>query len=262
MTTHFSCTMCGKCCHNLRLPLSVEESVSWLKRGGAVEIFADAVPWPVEPSPDDGPAQHKRRRSFAANSGEQPIRVALTFVASFDGPCPHLLPDMRCGAYEERPRVCRIYPAEVNPYVKLVPASKACPPEAWSINQPVFEKDGNVLDTTTIQLIHQSRDADARDALVKQRVALLLGYDTAALSNEGFAIYSPAPEVAIRALEAAISMSHDELANQPLPRWTFVSNQTRTLDSLQAIGSNRRRAGEFGDNVFTFLGFYADDVPV
>jgi Fe-S-cluster containining protein len=128
MDLNFACTMCGNCCHNLRLPLSVNEAIRWLERGGDVQVFCEAMPWPVEPSTDDGQAQHRRIRSFAAESGELAIRVMVTVVAAFDGACPHLQPDMRCGGYEARPNVCRIYPAEINPFIEPMPTHKACPP--------------------------------------------------------------------------------------------------------------------------------------
>ncbi|WP_338000302.1 hypothetical protein [Burkholderia gladioli] len=44
MTVHFSCTMCGRCCHDLRLPLSIDEALAWLARGGEVQLFCDAIP--------------------------------------------------------------------------------------------------------------------------------------------------------------------------------------------------------------------------
>jgi Predicted Fe-S-cluster oxidoreductase len=150
MTTdlNFACTMCGDCCHNLRLPLSVNEAIRWLECGGDVQVLCEAMPWPVEPSTDDGQVQHRRMRSFAAESGELPIRVMVTVAAAFDGACPHLQPDMRCGAYEARPNVCRIYPAEVNPFIELMLAHKACPPEAWAADRPSLIKGGRIVDSS------------------------------------------------------------------------------------------------------------------
>lgn len=110
MTLRFACTGCGRCCHNLRLPLSLREAVSWLERGGEVELLADAAPITSDVPSDLGEAW-RRQRALPAVSGTLPIAVNLTLAATFAGPCPHLLPNMLCGAYDERPNTCRIYPA-------------------------------------------------------------------------------------------------------------------------------------------------------
>ncbi|MBN3821364.1 YkgJ family cysteine cluster protein, partial [Paraburkholderia sp. Se-20369] len=127
----FACTACGKCCHDLRLPLTIDEARAWLQRGGHVELLCDAIPWPVEPEPDNALAAYKRARSTPALSGTLPVRVTTVITASYAGPCPNLQADMRCGIYLERPLVCRIYPAEINPFVELSPQGKSCPPDAW-----------------------------------------------------------------------------------------------------------------------------------
>ena len=46
-------------------------------------------------------------------SGSLPTRVVVILTGAYEGPCPNLQPDMRCGIYEQRPLVCRIYPAEI-----------------------------------------------------------------------------------------------------------------------------------------------------
>ena len=258
-TLHFSCTLCGKCCHDLKLPLSVSESISWLRRGGVVQVLTEAMPWPVEPPADDGPAQHKRRRSFAATSGNQPIRVIVTLAASFDGPCPHLRDDMRCGAYEARPRVCRIYPAEVNPYVKLMPTGKACPPQAWTEQHPAFERAGRILDDQTVEIIRQSRDADAQDAPLKERFVALLGYTKAALSNEGFAVYTPQPAAAREALEVVAAQASRSSLDRVSSNWTFVSNQRDTIEALVSIEARATADTKDDDGAFRYLGWRASN---
>src|ERR1700693_384857 len=110
---HFGCTKCGKCCHDLKLPLTVSEAIIWLAEGSEVQIICEAVPWPAEPAADDQKAAHRRRRSFAASSGAPPTRVFRMLAAHFSGACPNLLADMRCAIYERRPLVCRNYPAEI-----------------------------------------------------------------------------------------------------------------------------------------------------
>lgn len=258
MTIHFSCTTCGKCCHNLRLPLSVDESVAWLKRGGTVQAFCEAIPWPVEPPVDDGPAHHKRERSFAAVSGVQPVRIILTLVAAFDGACPHLRSDMLCGAYEERPRVCRIYPAEVNPFITLDPPGKACPPEAWSSERPVFMMGSQLIDAATRAVIRESHAVSAQDAKRKGRLAALLGCRAAALANEGFVIYSFDSATALAALETVVSETATQQLGEPQREWEFVSNQGGTIDTLTEIRARVSRSDALDRAPHAFLPFLPD----
>ncbi|WP_414448262.1 YkgJ family cysteine cluster protein [Burkholderia sp. 22PA0099] len=279
MSIHFSCTRCGQCCHDLRLPLAVDEAAAWLARGGAVQVFCDAIPWPAEPPGDPVLVRHRRQRSFAAHCGALPVRVSVTLVAAFAGACPHLRADLTCGAYEQRPRVCRIYPAEVNPAVSLDPAAKACPPEAWAASQPVFQRAGTLVDAQTADLIAQSRHADAQDRMTKAYLCAELGYDRAALANEGFVIYSPD-----RArLRAALDTAREAASNARVagedggdggngietsrdPRsphaWRYVSNRSATLDTLREIDADAERVGtqQAGD-AFSYLGFFVEDAP-
>ena len=111
MDLHFDCTQCGRCCHDLRLTLSVDEARAWAGRGHQVDLLAEGWPWPDDgDDPEDGMAQWRKATSFPVLVGDVPFRINLRLVARHDGPCPHLLPDMRCGNYEARPRICRIYP--------------------------------------------------------------------------------------------------------------------------------------------------------
>ena len=50
MTLHFSCTMCGRCCRDLRVPLGLSEVLDWLRDGGEVQLLCEAIPWLVEPA--------------------------------------------------------------------------------------------------------------------------------------------------------------------------------------------------------------------
>ena len=40
---HYQCTQCGKCCHGLKIPLTVAESLSWLEDGNDVQIVCEAL---------------------------------------------------------------------------------------------------------------------------------------------------------------------------------------------------------------------------
>jgi Fe-S-cluster containining protein len=234
MDISFACTMCGDCCHNLRLPLSVHEAIRWLERGGDVQVFCEAMPWPVEPSTDDGQVKHRRIRSFAAESGELAIRVLVTVVAAFDGACPHLQPDMRCGGYEARPNVCRIYPAEINPFIELMPTHKACPPEAWGADKPSFIKGGQIVDSITADLIRNSRDVAIHDVPVKERLCGNAGFHTASLANEGFVTYTLPPRAMLDELYRALDPASPTRA---VP-WRILSNRRSTVDTLNSVGAH------------------------
>src|SRR5260370_41132964 len=103
MDIDFECTMCGKCCHDLRLPLTVTEAVAWLERGNDVQIICEALPWLEEPPADNPLAAHKRRRSFAAFSGSLPTTVVVILAAADAGPSPTLQSDRRLGCWKPRP---------------------------------------------------------------------------------------------------------------------------------------------------------------
>lgn len=255
--------MCGNCCHDLRLPLTVTEARAWLARGNDVQILCEAVPWLEEPAADNLQAAHKHRRSFAALSGSLPARIVVILTGAFAGPCPNLQADMRCGIYEERPLVCRIYPAEINPFIELTPANKGCPPEAWTPGLPPLMRAGRLVDASMVALIEQSRAADTHDVPIKQRLCAALGVDAAALSNEGFVVYSPSREDLVMALERACELPErsDDAADKgaadvPLPEWRFVSNRRATVDTLVSVGALGVCVTSDDAMPFEYLGFF------
>jgi Fe-S-cluster containining protein len=233
-STYFSCTGCGKCCTDLRLPLTFPEAVQWIGRGGQVDLLCEALPWPVEPEADNAYAAYKRKRTFAANSSELPIRVGITLAATFSGPCPNLGEDLRCGIYGERPLVCRVYPAEINPFFALKPEFKLCPQEAWHAPTP-FAIDGVLVDAVTRDAIDASRRADEGSVEMKRALCERLGLDKASVANEGFVIVTPERE---RLLAALIDVQNDASAPGATERaWTFVSNRRATVDTLIQVGA-------------------------
>jgi Fe-S-cluster containining protein len=234
MDLHFDCTQCGKCCRNLKLPLTVNEAVDWLTAGCEVQVICEAVPWPEEPSADDLKAAYRRRRSFATMSGSSPTRVVVIFAANLAGACPNLQADMRCGIYERRPLVCRIYPVEVNPFARLEPAMKACPPEAWSSDRPLLQRDGRALDELVRRNIQQWRDTDVHDVEIKRRLCAALDLNCAAVADEGFVVYSPDKAAFLAALTRA---AHPDDRAIDHGRWHFVSHRPGTIDSLEASGA-------------------------
>ncbi|QBR01229.1 YkgJ family cysteine cluster protein [Paraburkholderia pallida] len=229
--TQFDCTRCGKCCHDLRLPVSIAEARKWLERGGDVDILCEAIPWPVEPDASNAFAAYKRKRTFPATSGTLPIRVAVTLAASFTGACPNLGDAMRCGIYEERPLVCRVYPAEVNPFIPLKPEHKLCPSEAWQGVTP-FAIDGIPVDPATRAAIEQRRRADEDELEEKRALCERLGIDKAAVSNEGFLIVSVGRERLLGALSELLS---DGQPGVDWRSWTLVSNRRVTVDTLVSV---------------------------
>jgi Fe-S-cluster containining protein len=256
----FECTQCGACCHDLRLPLTIGEAIAWLARGGNVELMCEAIPWQSEPDPDQLVAAHKRRRSFPAASGALPIRVIVVLAARFEGGCPNLQPDQRCGIYGERPLVCRIYPAEINPFIELQPAHKLCPPDAWTKPQPLLQQ-GRIVDAQIGSDIGKSRASDEREAPLKARVCAALGIDIAEFSTLGFAVHHPDPQALLEALRSvartpsmAIVAAADPIAGDigaaadeadvfnavgiaHLPEWRFSTARDDLVEALVSIGA-------------------------
>jgi Fe-S-cluster containining protein len=247
--------MCGRCCHGLRLPIGVDEAVAWLRDGGGVQLFCEAIPWPEEPAADNHLAWYKRRRSFAATSGQLPVRVIVSLMAVFEGACPNLQADMRCGIYERRPRACRVYPAEVNPFFVLDRESKLCPPEAWQTLEVLQGDDGEWTDAEVARSIVGMREADARDAVVKARLCGILGIDASGLSNEGVVVHTPEPGRFLTALEEATAADSDAVATT----WHVVSHRRATLDLLRSAGTSSLPASELQGPSASFMGFVAGD---
>jgi hypothetical protein len=127
------------------------------------------------------------------------MRVTAIFVAVASGPCRNLEPDLRCRIYDRRPLVCRIYPAEINPFITFDIANKACPPEAFAAGS-VLAMDGKIIDRDMQLLAQNSRDADQQDAARKRWLCAQLKMNVAALKGEGYVIYAPDRNALLNAL--------------------------------------------------------------
>ena len=252
MDLHFNCTQCGRCCRNLKLPLTAAEAVAWLAERHAVQLICEAMPWLEQPAVEDPKTAHRRRRSFETLSGSMPVRVIVMLVADLAGQCPNLEADMRCGIYERRPLVCRIYPAEINPLVQLEPAKKCCPPEAWTDDHPLIQRGGLVIDQRVRDDIHRWRDADGSSARVMRRLCAALQLDSAAVADEGFVSYSPDCALLSAALAGVLRGCDDDA---PQPQWRFITNRAQTLESLASRGALCSRAGDMQDARLEYLGF-------
>jgi Fe-S-cluster containining protein len=232
MDMHFSCTQCGKCCRDTKIPLTVAEAIEWLNRGHDVQLLCEASPWLGEVDSDPR-AAHFKRRSFAVMSGSMPTRVVVMLVANVVGACPNLLADRRCGIYEDRPLVCRIYPAEINPFIALKRENKACPPEAWTSDHPVLQRGEALMDDMISRDIELSRAADAREADLKSRLCLALDVVHTALVHEAVLVYSPTAETLLSAV--AFAMATDS-GQESATHWRFVSDRPETIAHLAKSG--------------------------
>lgn len=252
MEVRFDCTQCGKCCHDLKLPLSVSEAIRWARQGHQVQFLCDALPDLGEPETADVGGRYRYERSIASRTGTLPIRVYIILVASHTGACPHLGADMRCSDYDERPRVCRIYPAEIAPHVVLDPDTKKCPPDAWDDDRALFFRGDHLVSVETHALIEAHRRATRDDVPAKVAACHLLGIDAAALGNEGYAVHAPEPARAAEILER-VSTTPAPMA--PVGRWTVVTNRHTTLAMLDDAGAQ----GVFARAGADYLAFFPDE---
>ena len=217
-------------------------------------MICEAAPWPARLVEEDPRAAHFERRSFAVMSGTMPARVVAMLVADVTGPCPNLLPDFRCGIYGERPLVCRIYPAEVNPLIDLAPETKLCPPEAWTADQPILQGDDGVLSGATQDDIRRSRAADVLDATVKSRLCAALNVADAGLVHESVLVYTPPQEALRSALAVATAAAAERDIAAPIS-WRFVSDQLETIKDLAANGATALHLDDAAGGSFVHLNF-------
>ena len=251
MDIHFKCTECGRCCRDTKIPLTVAEAIVWLNRGHDVQLLCEASPWPS--ALDDAPrAAHFKGRSFAVLSGSLPTRVVIMLVANVIGRCPNLLPNGLCGVYKDRPLVCRIYPAEINPFVELSRENKLCPPEAWTSDRPLLQRKGSLTDEVTQRNIELSRSADCQDAQLKRRLCVALNIADTALVHEAVLVYSPTPA----ALLSALTLSMAEETPPPATvQWRYVSDQPEVLETLTQHGAIALQPSHTEASAFQHLHF-------
>ena len=252
MNTHFQCTKCGNCCRKLKLPLSVAEAVAWLEDGNDVQVLCEAIPWPGELPASNLVAAYKRERSFAALSGSLPLRVIVTLVAPLDDACPNLQDDLNCAIYERRPNVCRTYPAEINPFLQLLPAQKLCPPEAWTPAAGSFHNEAGYIDPMLRRYIQSIRDSDVGDVSIKEAVCSRLRIDATAMANEGYVMHAPD--------RASLLAALTDGAGLPLPDpkpWRFVSDRAETVGALVEAGSDCSLAADMDGSAVKYLSLFA-----
>ncbi|MBL8474057.1 MAG: YkgJ family cysteine cluster protein [Rhodocyclaceae bacterium] len=238
MDVDFQCVRCGNCCRNLRLPLSVAEAMDWLQAGHSVQVLCEAIPWPGEPPASNVFAAYKRERSFPALSGDLPIRVIVTLVAPLGSGCPNLGPDNACGIYAHRPGACRIYPAESNPFVQIVPARRLCPPDAWRAGSAPFLRDSDYADDELRLVIRTRLGQMVADVSAHASLCAALGIRAAAMANEGFIAHAPDQTALLAALR-------DFPPARPAPAqdWEFVSDRIETVQAIRSCDAHCQLAG-------------------
>ena len=242
MDIHYACTKCGKCCHGLKIPLTVAEAGDWLADGNPVQIVCEArFPEGGSGAPVVGTDILKTAqfasRSFAARTGATATRVVATLVANNVGACANLGADFGCRIYGRRPLVCRIYPAEVNPLIALNPASKACPPEAWAAERPLFARGGKLMDAALREDIRRWRATIGADVEVMRRICWALALKDAALFEEGIVIHSPPRELLRAALGAARQTPDSGADAAARDDWRLASDRPERLAALRDHGA-------------------------
>jgi len=231
---HFDCTMCGRCCRDLHLPLTLEEALTWIDDGHDVEVLCVAMPWPVEPPAEHAESAYRRARSFMARSGLLRVRVSVILAADLVGACPNLSADLRCAIHPRRPLVCRIYPYEINPFVALQPGDKACPPEAWHADRPLLQSECGSVSEALQADVRAAREATVASVGARQHLCEQLGLHAAAVVNEGYVIHAVERGMLGEALQQALSSTGHAAPQQ---HWNLVSDRPQTLDALAAVGA-------------------------
>jgi Fe-S-cluster containining protein len=153
--------------------------------------------------------------------------VTAIFAAFVSGACQNLGEDLKCRIYERRPLVCRIYPAEISPFIQLNIAAKSCPPEAWQSGAPL-------IDPNIQRLVEESRQTDRDDVPQKQMVCRELNMNVAAWADEGYAAYRPEGQTLLNALLRARSATAN-IQQEPTD-WRLYSPSAARLELLRAEG--------------------------
>lgn len=199
---------------------------------------------------EDSKSDYQMRRSFPARSGSLAVRISVTLVADIAGHCPNLLADLRCGIYERRPLMCRIYPAEINPFTQLDSTKKACPPEAWALEHPVLLRDNRVARETFQADIRHWRNLNEREIHVKRRVCAALNLEIAAIDQEASLVHSPRNDELVEVL----TLLQDETdAATILPQWLVVSDQDDSLRRWAEEGANAAHPREVKSGAFQYI---------
>jgi Fe-S-cluster containining protein len=224
----FGCVGCGTCCTGRYIPLTLDEAKLWLERGDQVGVLVEAfntITWET----GQAALEHSLARSATVTCGSGDVQAIAIFAGKAIPRCPNLKDDGMCNIYEVRPLVCRIYPMEINPFIKLNPLSKDCPPPAWEGGE-VLVSD-RVMEPVMSRNIESSRAADRSDALAKIAVCESLGLTTAAWKSKGLAIYEPS------VIELLGAIRHVQNGNHELSTsWTITTTDEPLMTALASNG--------------------------
>ena len=193
----FHCVGCGACCKGRFIPLTLGEAQQWLQRGHDMVVLLEAFEasaW--EQSPEA--FAYNVQRSAPVQCGGHGLHVTAIFAGQAIPRCPNLMDDDLCSIYADRPQVCRIYPMEINPYIPMRVSNKECPPDAWGDHVLATDR---AADTELDLAIETSRQADRADAVHKVALCQELGMTATAWKGNGFAIYFPARDVLLQAIQ-------------------------------------------------------------
>ncbi|WP_260955715.1 YkgJ family cysteine cluster protein [Pseudomonas citri] len=228
-TIRFACNGCGICCKGRLIPLTLDEARQWLNRGHEVAVVLEAFDestWPTQPRQ----FTHSAQRAVEVTSGDARIRVVAVLAGNALTQCRNLGDDGRCGIYEERPLVCRIYPMEINPLIALNPKEKICPPEVWEEGEVLFTD--RVVDPILADQIERSRQADRDDAQAKIALCEAMGMTVAAWKGDALAVYLPDRA---RWLEAIARYDQAPVSPAGLD-WTVRVETPALAEQLQRVG--------------------------
>ncbi|WP_051481732.1 hypothetical protein [Paraburkholderia nodosa] len=109
------------------------------------------------------------------------------------------------------------------------------------------------MDVVTVELIKQARQADIVDAFRKDDICSTLGLRHCALANEGFSVFKVDREIALYALEKSRNREADGIGAS---EWTFVSNQRKSVDTLNSIEARCIFAAGDSEGVHGYFGFH------
>ncbi len=226
----FACNGCGVCCKGRLIPLTLYETRQWLKRGHEVAILLEAfdeLNW----SSSLQELAHAKGRAVEVISGDASIHVIAVFAGNALNSCQNLGENNLCSIYDDRPLVCRIYPAEINPFITLDPASKICPPEVWDEGEVLFTD--RIIDPILENQIERSRKADREDARAKIALCEILGLNVAAWKGNAFTVYLLDRE---QLLDAFVFYDALMRASQIRTDWKVRVDNPVLRQQLQQIG--------------------------
>ncbi|WP_431258607.1 YkgJ family cysteine cluster protein [Roseateles chitinivorans] len=201
----FNCVGCGDCCRGRHgfMSLTLAETVAWLRRGQRVAVLLEAFPASGEQEAGPG-LQLPVDYGVEVRSGGMGLRIAPVFGADLQAGCPNLADDNACRIYDDRPAVCRLYPAQTHPLSVFRMDTRACPPEAWNPPAGVIlvEEDGRM--PPGIQAMVEAFQGElGRDAAAKVAICEALGVHLAGWRGNGIVIHIPSVQDFLDAIAQA-----------------------------------------------------------